>query len=43
VGGFYQFLRAALERVVLPGLQLGDACGVDVEADDGALLAEFNG
>ncbi len=37
-----EFFRLDFEGVVLAGLQLGDALRVDVEADDRALLAEFD-
>ena len=37
-----QLARAAFQRVVVAALQLGHAGGVDVKAQHGALLAEFD-
>ena len=43
VTGLFKLFAAAFQRMVLATLQLGDACLMDVEADDGAALAELHG
>ncbi len=42
LAGGAQLVGAAFQRVVAPALQLGHAGGVDVEAQHGALFAEFD-
>jgi len=37
-----EFFRFGFQRMVLAGLQFGDAPGVDVEADNRAFLAKFD-
>ena len=39
----FEFLAAHFQSVVLAALEFGDALLVDIEADDGALFAEFYG
>lgn len=43
VAGLGQFFGTAFQHVVFAALQLSNALGVDIEPDNGADFAKFNG